>query len=668
MSQWTNSGLVAQQQEVFAGSYAARGTSTGLATYARRAVSPARTELYYSLRFKIISRGSNSVYFMRFRSADNMSILGVYIANNGKLSYRNDVARVVTNSNTPVTLGAWHELQVRARINGSTGEVEVWYDGARITALSKTESLGTAQISFVQLGENATGLSYDLAFDQVAVSTGFIGTTSTATPTVTPTGTSSATSTVTGTSVATGTATIISTSTNTSTPTQAPTATLTSTVTASITPAGPGLFEDGFETGNMSQWSSSVGLVVQQQEVFSNSYAARGTTTNAAMYAYEDLSTGQNDIYYRLRFKLISQGPNTVYLMKFRTGSPSDASILGVYISNAGKLGYRNDTAGGGSVTSKTSITAGVWHELQARVRINGSAGEVAIWLNGSQVADLSKTENLGATPVKRLQLGDNTTARTYDIAYDEIAASSIFITTSIGQGQGNKVAPTHTSQVTATSTPTPTPSPTGTRIPEATSTEAPALTPSIPASATVTMLPVVTSTLTPTAIPTKTRLENRTLIAVADAYVSQADPRTNYGIDSALRIGSSAKDVTRGYLRFDIGELPATEGAAKISRATLQLFPLDKPVGAGVEVHTVIDTTWKETYLNYANSPGPGDLLGVLKPSSSGWVGLDVTDLLNSDTDDGSYSLALITGGSATFASRESGDRAPRLIIEISP
>lgn len=155
----------------------------------------------------------------------------------------------------------------------------------------------------------------------------------------------------------------------------------------------------------------------------------------------------------------------------------------------------------------------------------------------------------------------------------------------------------------------------------------------------------------------------------MADAYVSQAQPRTNYGADPTLRIASSSKDNTLGYLQFETEGLPAGGRAAKITRATLKLFTLDKPVGAGVEVRAVTDTAWKEMSLNYANSPKVGDLLGVLEPGKAGWVSLDVTDLFASSESKGSYSLALVTSGNAaTYASRETGDKAPQLVIEVSP
>ncbi len=74
-----------------------------------------------------------------------------------------------------MSVGAWHEAQLRVRINGAASESEVWLDGVRINDLSLTQTLGSNPIGRVTLGENVTGRSYDVAFDDVTVGTGYIG-------------------------------------------------------------------------------------------------------------------------------------------------------------------------------------------------------------------------------------------------------------------------------------------------------------------------------------------------------------------------------------------------------------------------------------------------------------------------------------------------------------
>jgi hypothetical protein len=191
-----------------------------------------------------------------------------------------------------------------------------------------------------------------------------------------------------------------------------------------VTVTAPLLFSDGFESGGMTNWTQNTGLNVLQGMVFDGAYAARATSTGSAKWAYRQLGTPQNNVYYRLRFKLINLVSN-VYLMRFRT--TTGTSLLGVYVTNTGKLAYRNDVAGA-PVTSTTNVTTGVWHDLQVRALINGAAGQTEIWLDGVRIDALSKTEALGNTAIQRIQIGENSTGRTFDVAFDNVAVNASFI------------------------------------------------------------------------------------------------------------------------------------------------------------------------------------------------------------------------------------------------
>lgn len=208
--------------------------------------------------------------------------------------------------------------------------------------------------------------------------------------------------------------------------------------TATATTPVARLFSDGFESGDMSLWTSSNGLTVQQSQVDSGQYAARATSTSAATYARKTLPSTQRDLYYRVRFKIISQSANTVYLLRYRTAA--DASIIGLFVSGSGKLGYRNDVTG--VSVSSTDVTKGVWHEVQLRTLINGAAGATEVWYDGARVDALSRTESLGTADIGRVQLGENLSGtRSYDIAFDEVAVDGSFI----GAGGGPDTTPPQT-------------------------------------------------------------------------------------------------------------------------------------------------------------------------------------------------------------------------------
>ena len=199
---------------------------------------------------------------------------------------------------------------------------------------------------------------------------------------------------------------------------------------ATVTPPpgtpGATIFSDGFESGGLTLWTTANGLVVQQQEVYSQLWGARGTTSGTLAYALTPLSSLQLDLYFRVRFKLNSRS-TTVNLLKFRSDAAGNTSLLTAHVSTSGRLGYKNDVTGV-STTGAMPVSLGVWHTLQVHVRINGAAGETETWFDGVRQADLSKTESLGTTPIGRIQIGDSTSGHVFDVAFDDVVAATTFI------------------------------------------------------------------------------------------------------------------------------------------------------------------------------------------------------------------------------------------------
>lgn len=309
----------------------------------------------------------------------------------------------------PFNTGAWTSVDVTSYVTGN---------GTFSLALTTTSST-VISLASREAGANAPQLVIETQ----------TGPTATPSPTSIPSSTPTATETYSPTSTPTLGPSPTPTDTPTATliPTNTPTQTATNIPTDTPTPATIVLlFSDDFETGDMTKWTSNTGITVQQQEVYAGLYAARQTSTSAATWAYKQLDAAQNQLYYRVRFKMISQGANNVYLLKFRTATGT--SIMGVYVSSTGKLAYRND-AGSTTVTSTTNVTSGAWHDLQVRATINGVDGQVEVWLDGVHIDALSKIEALGSTAIGRIQLGDNSTARTYDVALDNVDVSTNFIT-----------------------------------------------------------------------------------------------------------------------------------------------------------------------------------------------------------------------------------------------
>jgi acid phosphatase type 7 len=143
-----------------------------------------------------------------------------------------------------------------------------------------------------------------------------------------------------------------------------------------------------------------------------------------------------------------------------------------------------------------------------------------------------------------------------------------------------------------------------------------------------------------------------------ADAYVSQARPRANFGSAKELLAGSRPK-IRRSYLRFDLANLSGT-----VAKATLRLYSKTTNQ-TGFEVHAVSDNTWNERTITYKTAPPPGPVVATTpRTSADAFTSVDVTGLV---ADAGVVSLAVTAADRLRFASRESGALAPQLIVEVA-
>jgi chitodextrinase len=190
-----------------------------------------------------------------------------------------------------------------------------------------------------------------------------------------------------------------------------------------VTVTMPGtLFSDGFESGNLSQWTASSGMAVQQQEVYAGSWAARATSSGSAAYAYKSLAVPTAELYYDGRVRALSQGASAnASLVRFRTAS--GGAIMSIFRRSDNKLATLNELTAVNTVGPVMS--AGGWHELEVHLLINGASSLVEVWLDGTRISALSKTDSLGTTPVGRVYIGDSSTGRTFDFAFDNQLVST---------------------------------------------------------------------------------------------------------------------------------------------------------------------------------------------------------------------------------------------------
>jgi hypothetical protein len=192
LSRWSSvSGLAVQQQVVFGGAWAARGTSSGAgaSASAQRTLAVAQSDVTAGVRLDVVSVGGTAaVNFLKVRTGSGVAIAELFVTSGRLLGWRNDVASTSTTSQTVLPVGTWSQLSFRVAVNGTASTVQVLLNGVAVPGLSTTTaSLGSTAIGRVQLGENLTGRVYDLAYDDLTVDSTPAGTT-------TPTSTSTTTS------------------------------------------------------------------------------------------------------------------------------------------------------------------------------------------------------------------------------------------------------------------------------------------------------------------------------------------------------------------------------------------------------------------------------------------------------------------------------------------
>ena len=192
------------------------------------------------------------------------------------------------------------------------------------------------------------------------------------------------------------------------------------------TPQPGTLFSDGFETGDLSQWTTVNGLSVESNNAHAGTHGAEAlspdpiTGTSRPTYATESLPGAYTELWAQA-WVYVTNRTTSAQLIGFQRGTGTPILVLS--ISQTGKLSLRN-SPGAQTLTSATVMPAGGWHQVVLHALVNGTSSSFDVSLDGTQVPDLSLTgQNLGTNPITTLQLGD-TGGGTYDIDLDDVAVA----------------------------------------------------------------------------------------------------------------------------------------------------------------------------------------------------------------------------------------------------
>ncbi len=182
-------------------------------------------------------------------------------------------------------------------------------------------------------------------------------------------------------------------------------------------------------------------------------------------------------------------------------------------------------------------------------------------------------------------------------------------------------------------------------------------------ASPSASVAPSVAPTPTPSAAPSVTPTPSTgavTTQAVADAQVVSGSPTRNYGSASTLQLREPTDNsqTYRAYLRFNID----LSGVAN----SLVLRVDIRDVSPNIGRVALVSNEWSEASITWATAPSVVGAIevGTFVPSTLGWldIPLDTSAFVAS----GSYSLALLNGGtnSTVISSRERGN-PPTMVIK---
>jgi chitodextrinase len=187
------------------------------------------------------------------------------------------------------------------------------------------------------------------------------------------------------------------------------------------TPVNGSVVSDGFETGNLSGWSTVSGLTVGTGLTHAGTYGARSTSNGIATYAYRTLPATYGDLWAQ-SWVYVASRSTSANLFGYR--STSGASIVNLYLDTTGRVALRNNI-GGVTTYSNLTVSAGAWHRFVLHVIMNGTASSVDVTLDGVTVPGLTLTgQDFGTNLISKLQLGETATGRTYDIAFDDVAVA----------------------------------------------------------------------------------------------------------------------------------------------------------------------------------------------------------------------------------------------------
>jgi hypothetical protein len=195
-------------------------------------------------------------------------------------------------------------------------------------------------------------------------------------------------------------------------------------ITGDLNIGNPGsrLFSDNFESGGLGFWDqgASGSIAASTAVIHDGKYSAQVNISSGSGYA--SATVAPSSTVYARSWIYVASNSTLAGLLNLQN-TPSGQSFV-VNRSAAGNLTFW-DGVTGVTTDSGTAFTTGAWHLVEMRVTIGSSTGVSQVWLDGTQVVNLT-SQNNGTNSLGTVKIGDSTGGRTFNAYFDDVVADTV--------------------------------------------------------------------------------------------------------------------------------------------------------------------------------------------------------------------------------------------------
>ncbi len=155
-------------------------------------------------------------------------------------------------------------------------------------------------------------------------------------------------------------------------------------------------------------------------------------------------------------------------------------------------------------------------------------------------------------------------------------------------------------------------------------------------------------------------RATRASFLPIADAWVSESDPNSNFGGDTNLQFRASGSGLAKHtYMKFQVSGITRPVLSAKLRMRT------QTAAFGALYLYWITDTSWQESTINWTNGPlDHSDFLQYGVQPSNTYVEIDVTQIVHND---GTYTFGMTAPdvpGLAVYSREAHHTQWPSLVV----